>query len=197
MEICEGGSYGGAMSSADAELSIASRLCLACGMCCDGTVYGVARLDREEIPKAVARGFRPCTAPNGSDAFDFPCSHLDGKACTIYDQWRPQVCGDYFCALQDRVKANEMTEAQALETIAATLKSRDQLREVLPPDETLAQARQRFETVVKSGGTLDPQDARTAVKLFVLEKMLDRHFRKSGEERLRETARGAPAISRQ
>lgn len=184
------------MSRADADLSTASRLCLACGMCCDGTVYGVARLDHDEIPTAVANGFRACTAPNGADAFDFPCSHLDGKACTIYDRWRPRVCGEYFCTLQERVGADEMTEAQALETIAATLKSRDQLREVLLPGETMAEARERFETVVKSGGTLDPQDAKTAVKLFVLEKMLDRHFRKQGEERLRATAQGAPALSR-
>ncbi|MGV3510600.1 MAG: YkgJ family cysteine cluster protein [Novosphingobium sp.] len=183
------------MSCSGADLSTASRLCLACGMCCDGTVYNVGRLDAAEVAQAAATGFRALNAGPGTHAFAFPCSHLDGKACSIYRQWRPTVCSTYFCSLQVKVAAGEIAEEQALSTIAATLAVRDQVRTAMRSGESLAHARDRFETTVRAGQPLDPQDGKALVKLFVLEKLLDRHFRKAGEERLREVAQASPAMA--
>lgn len=183
------------MSCSGAELSTANRLCLACGMCCDGTVYNVASLDADEVAQAKASGFRPLNPEPDTHAFFFPCSHLDGKACTVYGQWRPKVCGTYFCSLQVKVAKGEVAEAHALATIAATLAARDQARSAMRSGETLAQARDRFETTVRAGQSLDPQDGKALVQIFVLEKLLDRHFRKASEERLRGTAQASNAMA--
>jgi uncharacterized protein len=183
------------MPKSDAEPSLASRLCLACGMCCDGTVYNVARLEQAEVARAAAEGFRTCNSEFGHDAFNLPCHYLSGTACTIYQAWRPGVCSSYFCAVQDKARDGEMTEAQALEIIARTLDCRDQVLAAKRPDETLAQARVRFAAITAAKDAIAPQDAKFVVQMFVLEKMLDQHFRKQGEERLRNAAPDAPAIT--
>lgn len=59
----------------------------------------------------------------------------------------------------------------------------------------MAQERARFEAAIRAGKPLDPQDGKALVKLFVLETMLDRHFRKTGEERLCEIAQASSAMA--
>jgi len=167
-----------------AEPSLASRLCLACGMCCDGTVHDFAFLQEEDMAPAGACGFQTYRRADGTPAMQLPCHYLDGAACRRYDQWRPSICGDYMCRLQKRTAAGEVTEAQALETIGITLASRAQVEALLRPGETLAQARARFDAIAESGDTLSPDDAKLVVRLFVLDRLIDQHFRKPGKGRL-------------
>lgn len=184
------------MASTDSAIPLASRLCLACGMCCDGTVYNDARLDEREVADAAAADFRTCNPASTANAFELPCHYLDGKACTIYDKWRPKVCSTYFCDLQDRAAAGDCTEAEALELIANTLGLRQRVVSVMRPGETFRQARARFDALATSGAAVSPDDAALAVRMLVLERMLDQHFRKTGEERVRAPAEPAEAISR-
>lgn len=166
------------------EPSLASRLCLACGMCCDGTVHDFAFLKEEDITPADACGFQTYRRGDGTPAMPLPCHYLDGATCRRYEQWRPSICGDYLCRLQKRLAAGEVSEAQALETIGITLASRTQVEELLRPGESLRQARARFDAIADSGETLSPDDARLVVRLFVLDRLLDQNFRKSGKGRL-------------
>lgn len=187
------------MTSTDSAIPLASRLCLACGMCCNGTVYDDARLETEEADAAAAAGFSTCMPSVAGGTFALPCHYLDGNACTIYDKWRPNVCSSYFCSLQDRTAAGECTEAEALELIATTLALRQRVTSVMRPDETFREARARLDTLAKGGVALSPDDAALAVRMLVLERMLDKHFRKRGEERVRapaEAYRPSEAVSR-
>ena len=187
------------MTSTDSAIPLASRLCLACGMCCNGTVYDDARLDAEEIDAAAVAGFSTCRPASAGATFALPCHYLDGKACTIYDKWRPDVCSSYFCSLQERAAAGECTEAEALEIIATTLGLREQVTSVMLAGETFRQARARFDALATAGAALSPDDAALAVRMLVLERMLDQHFRKPGEERVRapaEASRPVEAVSR-
>lgn len=166
------------------EPSLASRLCLACGMCCDGTVHDFAVLKEEDIIPADACGFQTYRRGDGTAAMRLPCHYLDGAACRRYDLWRPSICGDYLCRLQKRAAKGEVSEEQAFETIATTRASRAQVEELLRPGESLRDARTRFDAIAESGETLSSDDARLVVRLFVLDRLLDQNFRKPGKGRL-------------
>jgi hypothetical protein len=166
------------------EIPLASRLCLACGMCCDGTVHDFAFLQEEDMAPASACGFKTYRREDGTPAMSLPCHYLDGTACQRYGEWRPSICGDYLCRLQKRTAAGECDEQEALGIIATAKTSLAQVEELLKPDETLAQARARFISLASTSEALAPEDAKLVVRLFVLERLLDQHFRKYGKGRL-------------
>lgn len=172
------------MSEPTEDLSLASRLCLACAMCCDGTIFDVAIMREGDAAPALACGFQLTVADDGREAFRLPCHYLEGTACTRYDQWRPSTCGKFQCQTQVRALAGEISETDALARISSALRARGDVLSLLPEGQTLAQARTRVETIATASGTLDPVDARLVVKLFALERLLDQHFRKPGKGRL-------------
>ena len=160
-------------------LSLASRLCLACGMCCDGTVHAFARIQAADVEPAQAAGFAPYDTPDGLPAFPRPCRYLDGAACRRYMDWRPSICGDYFCKLQKRVATDECAEDEAFQLIANALSARKQVQAVLPSCTTLEHARKRYSELASSRQALAPEDARLVTRLFMLERLLDLHFRQA------------------
>lgn len=146
-------------------------------MCCDGTVHAFARIQVADIEPAQDAGFAPYATPDGLPAFPLPCHYLDGAACRRYVDWRPSICGDYFCKLQKRLATDECTETEALQLIANTLSAREQVQAVLPSATTLNDARERYGELASSKQALAPADARLVVRLFMLERLLDLHFR--------------------
>jgi hypothetical protein len=50
-------------------------------------------------------------------AFDLPCHLLHGKACSIYEKQRPEVCGAFRCELLKHYLAGEVDFETALETV--------------------------------------------------------------------------------
>src|SRR5688572_3259518 len=77
---------------------LTSALCQACGMCCDGSLFGRARLDADEVPAAKKNRLR--IVANGA-SFEQPCSALVDGACKIYDE-RPRACRGFVCRLRER-----------------------------------------------------------------------------------------------
>lgn len=68
-------------------------LCRACGLCCDGSLFG-------RVPLAEDERVHLPLAPGGN-AFDQPCpAHVD-DACTIYET-RPRACREFTCRLLAR-----------------------------------------------------------------------------------------------
>lgn len=74
-----------------------SRLCLACGLCCQGLLHDWALLRDGEVEAAQRLGLRP--APDrGEASFPLPCPcHRDGR-CTVYGE-RLSPCREYRCKL--------------------------------------------------------------------------------------------------
>mgnify|MGYP005644641471 CR=1 FL=1 len=72
-------------------------LCKTCGFCCDGTLYARATSFEDEIllPNMETEKL------DDSYWFKLPCSYFD-KCCTVYDQTRPAICGDFKCRLLKR-----------------------------------------------------------------------------------------------
>jgi Fe-S-cluster containining protein len=80
-------------------------LCRACGLCCDGSLFGRVGLDAEEVEPARKTHLRVL---DSGKAFEQPCPALlavdgDGerRACSIYAD-RPRSCRRFVCRLHDR-----------------------------------------------------------------------------------------------
>ncbi len=153
-------------------------------MCCDGTIFDEAIMREDDVQRATACGFTETVASDGRPAFKLPCHHLEGTACTRYDQWRPSTCGKFQCTTQAQAIGGEIDENEALLRISNALLARDGVLALLPPGESLTAARARFQALASAVSALEPSDARLVVQVFVLERLLDQHFRKPGKGRL-------------
>jgi Fe-S-cluster containining protein len=103
-------------------------LCLECGMCCNGVIFGDVKLrprdnpDRLEalgLPLVLGRGSRKATATQPevrNYKFAQPCAALDGCRCTIYAE-RPEYCRGFECMVLKQFTAGRLKTGPALEII--------------------------------------------------------------------------------
>jgi uncharacterized protein len=102
----------------------AQSLCLACGLCCDGTLFDKAPLERnDEDDKLLALGIEIISGQNGR-ALKLPCPAHKNCRCTVYTE-RPTICRTFRCKLLKRFKANEISKTEALEIIREAVTHRD------------------------------------------------------------------------
>lgn len=92
-----------------------SALCLPCGLCCDGGLFGFARLEKDELVLANTLGM---LLLNDKDILGFqqPCHLFVSGCCSIYDQ-RPKVCRRYECKLLRMYKAGKINQKEGLDKI--------------------------------------------------------------------------------
>jgi len=93
-----------------------SNLCLECALCCDGSIFPKARLQPQDLEFARSLGLT-LNETGDTPAFDQPCHLLHGKACSIYDRERPQVCGTFRCELLKHYLAGEVDFETALDAV--------------------------------------------------------------------------------
>lgn len=101
-----------------------ANLCIACGLCCDGTLFQdvpVDERDRVTLQRLDA-GFA-----YGTSSFPQPCWALMPGGCSIYDN-RPAACRNERCLLLRRWEAGEIPYEHARELIASTIALRDAVR---------------------------------------------------------------------
>lgn len=123
-------------------------LCRACGMCCDGSLFGRVGLQPGEVPIARRHGLRVLER---GGAFEQPCPAFDGSGagCTIYAE-RPQACRVFRCKLFERHR----TEGGALEErIAAVARVRELVAlleaSTLTPEELEGELRDAYDEVAE------------------------------------------------
>ena len=96
--------------------STTARLCGACGMCCNGVMFHIVRLQPGDSPKALAAMGLKLKRKRGECQIIQPCpAHRDSQ-CSIYAA-RPERCRIFECRQLQRVAAGEITEAMAMEKI--------------------------------------------------------------------------------
>ena len=99
-----------------ADPSAASRLCAACGLCCNGVLFHRVHVGPQDSAPALAALGLKLKRKNGRDYILQPCPAHQGSHCTVYLQ-RPERCRLFACRQLRRVTAGEITEAAALEKI--------------------------------------------------------------------------------
>jgi len=104
------------------------KICIKCGMCCDGTLFFHAHLDpgeRGNLPEKIEEN---SYSKDGKDFFRLPCPYFDGR-CTIYDQKKANVCSGYRCQLLKDFAEAKLTLDEALMVVSDALTMRDQILE--------------------------------------------------------------------
>lgn len=95
----------------------ASRLCTACGMCCNGVLFEIVRLQPQDDMRGLERLGMEIYRKKKEPYFKQPCRFLDGCSCTIYTA-RPTRCRHYECQQLKRLANGEITEADAMVKIS-------------------------------------------------------------------------------
>lgn len=94
----------------------ASRLCQACGLCCDGSMFFDVRLQSGDSAPALKQlGFR-IQHKKKYDFFDQPCIAFKNQCCSIYHD-RPTRCRAFQCQQLKRLTQGQTTEAEVLKKI--------------------------------------------------------------------------------
>ena len=105
------------MSAPAADVS--TRLCTACGLCCDGTLFQIVRVLPEDSPaRLLALGLK-LRRKKGAPYFEQPCSALRDRCCTAYAD-RPTRCRAFTCRQLAQVQAGLLAEGDALSLIHST-----------------------------------------------------------------------------
>ena len=108
----------------------ASRLCLACGLCCDGTLFQIVRMQPEDSPAELAALGLRMRQRDEDIWMEQPCAALKRLCCTVYEK-RPVRCRKFHCQQLTRLAAGKIEEGDALTIIADTRRLADRVRELL------------------------------------------------------------------
>lgn len=166
-------------------------LCIDCGcaFCCDGTLYSRAPLKDEDLPVLadrfdVLQEERKNRQGRDEAHFKLPCKLCVNERCSIHEEKRPAICGDYQCKLVARHASAEITTEAARELVENVKRLRDQLR---PKLEKIADAgstasfveltllaASRLEKGSAAEGT--PQSAQTLLDIAMTRVLLAKNF---------------------
>ena len=167
--------------AADAHVA---RLCPACGLCCDSTLFADVELRLADDPQKLAKqGLTLSPKGRGKLAFAQPCPAFDGQLCGIYAD-RPVRCRQFHCGLLQRVEAKKMTPAAALKIIAIAKKQAGEVRRLLvllgQKDERRALTHRYAEAMSAPLDLANPEQAELHGTLMLrvsdLMHLLQRHF---------------------
>lgn len=110
------------------------QLCLACGLCCDGTLFShvnlgpgddAKKLQALGLPVRVSRAKEPVTR------FRQPCPALCAdRTCRLYAD-RPGQCHDFECGVYKDLHAGRIESAVALRLVKQARQRADEVRRLL------------------------------------------------------------------
>lgn len=110
------------------------QLCLACGLCCDGTLFDLVKLEASDdaakvkalgLPVKISRGKVPVAR------FPQPCAALCAdRTCRLYAD-RPWQCRVFECRIFKDAKAGRVTFASALRIVKKARRRADGIRQLL------------------------------------------------------------------
>ncbi|HTQ80694.1 MAG TPA: YkgJ family cysteine cluster protein [Thermoanaerobaculia bacterium] len=159
----------------------ASRLCRACGMCCNGVLHRTAVVRQEEVETLVQLGIDTEERAGGL-CFSLPCPQHVNACCAIYPH-RPHTCVHYQCELLRRHLSGELDLEEALACAERAHSLVEAIRRRLrEPDSTAAitDLWQKFEDrhpAGTSGAEADsPEEAELWLDVATLSVYLNRNF---------------------
>lgn len=126
-----------------------SRLCQACGFCCNGVLFShVLLIDEDALLTTVEIRYYSLTCPQDSEfqasanAFgspedseaarklEHPCSFHKKNRCSVYNK-RPARCHEYECRLVREVCSNNLSVESAEDILTEAVELYDQLKKKL------------------------------------------------------------------
>ena len=108
----------------------ATRLCSACGLCCNGVMFHTVKMQPADSPGRLAGLGLKLKRKSSGQYLQQPCPAFCGTHCAIYES-RPERCRVFECQQLKRLTTGETTEAAALEQIRAVQSRVGELDEIL------------------------------------------------------------------
>jgi len=112
----------------------AEQLCQSCGLCCDGTLFDLVKLEATDdpgklkslgLPVKVSRGLAPVAR------FPQPCAALCAdRSCRVYRD-RPWQCRVFECGVLKDAKAGRITFDRGLQLVKTARRRADKIRNLL------------------------------------------------------------------
>src|SRR5258706_192610 len=114
--------------------AVTEQLCLACGLCCDGTLFHNVQLHAsDDAAKLKALGL-PIRTPNAELAtsrFPQPCAALCAdRRCRVYAD-RPLQCHVFECGVYKELAAGRIEFPAALRLVTQARQRAEKIRELL------------------------------------------------------------------
>ncbi len=160
-------------------------VCLTCGFCCDGTLFGHAVLKAGEKGSLPALIEKNVFMIEGKDYFRLPCLYFDGK-CTIYGSSRADVCGSYRCRLLGDMAEGRIRQGEAHEIVRRARLMREEIREAYKsfsgkreelPLTVILRELGRYHERTKEEGEPDTGYEMLQARCNIFEALLIRYFR--------------------
>jgi len=154
---------------------IATRLCTACGMCCDGTMFQIVKMQPGDHPAKLAKLGMRIRCKDGEYHMEQPCPALKELKCAIYEK-RPARCRLFHCQQLRLVESDGTTEADAMALISEARELAAHVRDLIGQNGLREDGQpllERFERVMST-----PVDARLEPELAALREDLDNAMRK-------------------
>ncbi|MCC6336912.1 MAG: YkgJ family cysteine cluster protein [Myxococcales bacterium] len=138
-------------------------LCLRCGLCCDGALFGTASVTAEEAARLEGR---VALTPDRRNLVQ-PCRALSGCACTVYED-RPATCRAFKCEVLAALEHGEVTEAEALAEVERALSLRRVIAKSLGMSDERAALREARRRLQADELPDDVRDTVTELNRFAL-----------------------------
>lgn len=117
-----------------ATAAAAGQLCVACGMCCDGTLFDLVKLEAGDDARKLRALGLPVKASRGRapvERFPQPCAALGpDRRCRVYAD-RPWQCRVFECGVLKELKAGEIDFAAALRLVTRARRRAERVRQLL------------------------------------------------------------------
>ncbi len=162
---------------------VASRVCTACGLCCNGVLFEIVRLQPDDrAEELVALGMR-LGRRKRDPYFKQPCGFLEGCSCSIYAA-RPGRCRLFECRQLRRLADREACEDEVMRVIGEVkgkVAGVEAILEGLGNTSAHLPLSERCEEVLESPrlreSSMEPVSLQLAGEVKALNALLDEGFR--------------------
>jgi len=161
-------------------ISDSSRLCLSCGICCQGVMYDHAGLQADEVDLYYELGFLPFMTTRGKEGFRLPCIFYIDNKCSIYSIRRPKICASYKCKLLRNLMDREIDSKEREQIVTETKRLIESIQDRLTTKNASMNFQQKIETSLNLSQiellSADNSTKAILMDLATLEILLKKHF---------------------
>jgi hypothetical protein len=151
-----------------------SALCTACGLCCDGTLFGFMPVEPDEHAIAARAGVA-VSERRGIASVPLPCTYLDGACCTIYGH-NYRICSTFRCKLLRARTAAKIDADAALAHVAEAQRLRNAFVSAARDAGITGDIPAIRRTLREGGGPTNPATAWPRLQQAALDVYLAQHF---------------------
>ncbi len=170
--------------------TLGSNLCTKCGLCCNGVLFDWVPVAADEQEGLASLGLALDLNEEGP-RFAQPCPKFEDGLCRIYSD-RPGACRRFRCELLKKVEGGNIGLGEAEAIVRQAKAMVQEIRPKLEREPNLVSIGNfwtRLFTQWESGSPLqraEQNNAGLVLRLTVLNRFLDRHFRSEGKRRIME-----------